>query len=277
MAIWHEEDPARMAEIRTKPVIGICSDTPELVNPFRPPAQWPVGVVCHRGANKIAPENTLPAFQCALAAGFSHIELDLHVTRDGGIVVHHDATLDRTTNGTGRITEHSLAELRALDAGSWFDLHFAGLQLPTLAEVLALARHFDGELYLELKTAPPAPVWDAVARHGMQDRCFFWSFDRDLLGALRRVAPEAHLMARRQDFPDLGAAIADLGADIIEFVPTDDPLEIAALRGSEIRSMVHYPGADPEGFDRLIALRPDLVNIDHPFDFARHLASRPGS
>jgi len=274
IAIWHEEDPSRMADIRTKPVFGICSDMPELVNPFTPPAEWPVGVVCHRGANKIAPENTLPAFECALAAGFSHIEVDLHLTADGHIIALHDPTLNRTTNDRGPISERSLTELRELDAGTWFDPHFAGTKLPTLDELLSLTTRYRGQVYLELKSAPPGPVWDRVVAHELQERCFFWSFNRDFLNELRALAPEASIMARRQDFPDLATAIDTYDARVIEFLPTDNAAEIAALRGSAIEAMVYYGGKEPEVFDKLIALRPDLVNLDHPFAFKRHLACR---
>ena len=114
VVLWHEEDPVRMAALRTKPVTGICSDMPELVNPFRAPSDYPFDIVCHRGVNLIAPENTLPALECGLAAGFGFIEVDLHITSDGEIVVIHDKTLDRTTDGSGPVTQQSFADLRAL-------------------------------------------------------------------------------------------------------------------------------------------------------------------
>lgn len=271
VALWHEEDPARMAAIRTKPVTGICSDRPEMVNPFQAPSAWPVGVVCHRGANKIAPENTLPALECALAAGFSHVEVDLHITADGEIVVMHDLMLDRTTNGAGPITKKTLADLRALDAGGWFDPFFAGTQLPTLDEVLGLVERYGGQIYLELKSAPPAPVWAQVVAAGMQKRCFFWSFNRDLLTELRALTDKATIMARRQDYPSLQDAIQDYDANLIEFLPQDDPLEVATLRGSAIISMVAYQGQDTEVFERLAKIQPDLVNLDQPFAFGRYI------
>lgn len=273
MVLWHEEDPDRMAAIRVKPVDGICSDRPELINPFRPPSDWPVGVVCHRGANRIAPENTLPALECALAAGFSHIEVDLHITTDGEIVVIHDDRLDRTTDATGPVTDRTLAELRALDAGGWFDPFFAGTPIPTLDEVLALAKKYHGKIYLELKSAPPGPVWDKVVQAGLQDAVFFWSFNRDFLVELRALAPEARIMARRQDYPTLPEAMDHYGASVIEFLPNDDPFEIASLRGSAVASMVAYMGDDERVLRHIVDLRPDIVNLDQPFAFARALTA----
>ncbi|MXQ09806.1 hypothetical protein GQ651_18315 [Alphaproteobacteria bacterium GH1-50] len=274
VVLWHEEDPARMAAIRTRPVTGICSDMPELVNPHRPPSDYPFGIVCHRGANTIAPENTLPALECALAGGFSHIEVDLHITSDGQIAVIHDPMLDRTTDGTGPVTEKTMEELRALDAGSWFDPFFAGTRIPTLDEVLTLIRRYDARAYLEFKSAPPAPVLEQVTAAGLLDRVFFWSFNRDFLHELRRLSTEARIMSRRQDYPSLAEAIADYDADLIEFTPEADPWEVASLRGNLPQTMVAYMGGEKDVFDRILMLRPDLFNLNRPFEFSRHVADR---
>src|SRR5712691_9435510 len=93
-------------------------------------------VIAHRGASFYAPENTFAAFDLAIEMGVSHIELDVHSTIDDHIVVIHDETVDRTTNGSGPVTSHTLGALAKLDAGSWFDEKFAGEQIPTFADVL---------------------------------------------------------------------------------------------------------------------------------------------
>lgn len=276
VVLWHEEDPVRMAALRTKPVTGICSDMPELVNPHRAPSDYPFGIVCHRGANRIAPENTLPALECALAAGFDYIEVDLHITADNEIVVIHDPTLERTTDGTGLVTQRRASDLRTLDAGAWFDPFFAGTRIPTLDEVLDLLGKYNARAYLEFKSAPPAVVLEQVERAGMLDRVFFWSFNRDFLVALRALSADARIMARRQDYPSLEQAIADFGADIVEFSPRASALEIASLRGSAVTSMVAYMGADPEIFAHMIDLRPDLFNLNEPFAFARWVDGNRG-
>lgn len=271
VVLWHEEDPGRMAAIRVTPVTGICSDRPEMVRPFTPPAGWPVRIVCHRGANLAAPENTLPAIDCAFFAGFSHVEVDLQDTADGGIVVLHDQTLDRTTDGRGPVGARTLAALRALDAGRWKDPFFTGTPIPTLAEVLDRAITHEGSLYLELKSADPGRVWAAVQAAGLAGRAFFWSFDADRMRQLRRIAPAAQLMARRQDYPDLAAALSDYAPQIVEYTPDEDLAEFAVLRAGGRQPMVAYMGGDTAVFDRIVAARPDLVNLDQPFAFARHL------
>ena len=105
-------------------------------------------VIAHRGDTAAAPENTLAAFTAAIDAGADGIELDVHPSRDGAPVVHHDYYLERTTNGSGLVTDHTVAELRALDAGAWFDERFAGESVPTLEEVLSLAA---GRVRLEIE------------------------------------------------------------------------------------------------------------------------------
>jgi glycerophosphoryl diester phosphodiesterase len=95
-------------------------------------------IFAHRGAKLVAPENTLPAFQKALEMGVDGIELDVHTSKDGQLVVIHDFSVDKTTNGHGRVEGFTAAELARLDAGSHFHPAFAGVGVPTLAQVLEL-------------------------------------------------------------------------------------------------------------------------------------------
>jgi glycerophosphoryl diester phosphodiesterase len=97
-------------------------------------------VVARCGDLVSAPESTLPAFEQAIAKGADAVEFDVHLTKDGELVIHHDFYLGRTNNGRGYIGDFSLAELKALDAGSWFGSQFAGEKIPTLGEVLALGK-----------------------------------------------------------------------------------------------------------------------------------------
>ena len=100
-------------------------------------------VIAHRGYCQFAPENTLPSFKLALAAGADLVELDYHYTQDGKLVVIHDHELDRTTDATNRwsqkkikVETKTVAEIQSLDAGSWFDAKYAGTRIPLLTEAL---------------------------------------------------------------------------------------------------------------------------------------------
>ena len=150
-------------------------------------------VVAHRGASGHAPENTLAAFRRAVELGAGFIETDLQLSRDAHFVAIHDTALERTTSGTGAVHEHTLGELRQLDAGSWFGSEFVGEKIPTLEEILAFARKRDVVFYLELK---PCAAWGAehalvgaLRDAGELARAVVLSFDCGTLGALRKIEP----------------------------------------------------------------------------------------
>ena len=110
-------------------------------------------VIAHRGASGSAPENTMAAFSLAVERGAEVVELDVQMTADGYPVVIHNATVNRTTDGTGLVREKTLAELQTLDAGSWFETRFAGERVPTLEEVVTWARGRVA-LAIEIKNTP---------------------------------------------------------------------------------------------------------------------------
>jgi len=126
--------------------------TVEMIVPYWT-GKFPVLVTAHRGFSGDAPENTLAAFKKAMEVGSDMIELDVRFSKDGKIVVIHDNTLERTTSGQGQVTDYTLQELKKLDAGSWFGPRFAQEGIPTLKEVLELAK---GKipLNIEIKDAP---------------------------------------------------------------------------------------------------------------------------
>lgn len=277
VVLWHEEDPERMAAIRHMPVIGICSDRPELIHPFTPPEGWPVKIVCHRGANRFAPENTLEAAHCAFAAGFSHVEIDVRTTRDNRLVVIHDRTVDRTTNGHGTVAELPLAALKNLDAGSWFSPRFEEQTIPTLEEFLQITQRYNGSLYVELKDAPASETYEAIMAANMLDQCFFWSFDMALLQDLRTISDKANIMVRRQDFVELDDALNFLSPDIIEYTMAEDWSEFAACRNGGLDVMIAYSGTSRDNLQLIIDARPDLVNLNQPFLFRDMIQSTGNS
>lgn len=111
-------------------------------------------IFAHRGSRGTHPENTLAAFREAVRVGSDGIELDVHVTKDGELVVIHDETIDRTTNGQGFIKDLTLAEVKAVSAGAWFAKEYEDEKIPTLQEVFVLLceLNFTGQLNIELKT-----------------------------------------------------------------------------------------------------------------------------
>ena len=149
-------------------------------------------VIAHRGASSSAPENTLAAFDLALEMGARHLELDVELTRDGHVVVIHDDTVDRTTDGSGPVTAHTLDELRRLDAGRWFGPAFAGERIPTYEDVLVRYRG-RAHLHTEVKGRSPElsrQTVDLIRRHGMGQEITITSFQRVRLEEVRAYAPE---------------------------------------------------------------------------------------
>ncbi len=148
--------------------------------------------IAHRGASAYAPENTFAAFDLALQMGAVHIELDVHPAADGPSVVIHDSTLERTTNGTGPVDQRSLAELKALDAGSWFNSKFANERIPAYTEVLErYARR--AHLHTEIKSNKAKfcrQVVDEIRNYGAEKHVTITAFECEFLDEVRRYAPE---------------------------------------------------------------------------------------
>jgi glycerophosphoryl diester phosphodiesterase len=149
-------------------------------------------VIAHRGASSYAPENTLAAFDLALEMGVRHIELDVDLTSDGHIVVIHDHTVDRTTNGSGPVTSHALEALRGFDAGSWFGAQFAGERIPTFDGVLA---RYKGRIHIHTEIKGHSPslsqrTADLIRKHGMEGEVTITSFQDVRLEEMRAYAPE---------------------------------------------------------------------------------------
>ena len=119
-----------------------------------------IRIVAHRGASGTAPENTHASFRKALRDGADALEFDFRLTRDGRVAVIHDATVDRTADGAGKVRGLPMAALRKMDAGSWFDARFRGEGIPSLEEVLALGRRCR-LLILDVKDRDPS--W--IVRH----------------------------------------------------------------------------------------------------------------
>src|SRR5262249_32940660 len=130
---------------------------------------FPVKISYHRGANRYAPENTIPAIRTAAALGADYIEIDIRPTRDGKYMLLHDTTLNRTTKGKGRIRESTFEEVAKLKAGITFGGPFAEVRVPPLDEGLA-AMGQKSHAYLDAKDISPADLLDAMRAHDLVER-----------------------------------------------------------------------------------------------------------
>ncbi len=153
-------------------------------------------IIAHRGSNKVAPQNTLPAFRAAIAEGTDGFETDVHVTKDGKLVICHNYTIDATSDGRGDITDYTLGELKQFDFGSYFSADFKGTPLPTVDEFLDLVGPTDAEIInIELKSPKKKEsgivekTLDAVKVHGLLDRVLISSFDPRILKEVKERDP----------------------------------------------------------------------------------------
>jgi glycerophosphoryl diester phosphodiesterase len=152
-------------------------------------------ILAHRGDLAHAPENTLPAFSQAIQKGADGVELDAKLTADGHVIVIHDSTVDRTTNGKGKVALFTLDETRKLDAGSWFQAKFAGTQVPLLEEVFETVGK-DKLINIELtnystpKDGLTQKVCELIKKHNNQAQIIFSSFFASNLKIAMQILPE---------------------------------------------------------------------------------------
>jgi glycerophosphoryl diester phosphodiesterase len=154
-------------------------------------------LIAHRGASSAAPENTMAAFNLAIEQGAEALELDAKLSADGEVVVIHDQSVDRTTNGSGRVDQLSLQKIKTFDAGSWFPEtgRFAGERIPTLDEVLgafgrSIIINIELTNYATIFDQLPIKVVNLIRRHNLNDRVFFSSFNPIALARAHAALPK---------------------------------------------------------------------------------------
>jgi len=243
-----------------------------------------VRVQGHRGAAALAPENTFASFALAERLGADLIELDVRRARDGELVVIHDATLDRTTNGHGRVADRNGAELRVLDAGGWFGPAFAGERLPAFDELCRWASGRRLHLSVELKQDPgprdgalAAAVIGVLRSHRLARRVLVHSFDADSIAEVRRLAPEvatALLCGATVSDPIAAAAAVDAGGVHLSWERVSAAFcEQAHAAGRHVHASGLAEPAAPEIVRRLAALGVDSLEADDPGPLVDALAA----
>ncbi len=236
-------------------------------------------IIAHRGASAYAPENTIAAFKLAVKMGADAIELDVHQTKDGRLVVIHDETIDRTTNGNGSVSDFTLDELRKLDAGSWFDPNFEGEKIPTLEEAIEAVPDTI-IIIIELKTGShQSPgieenVIKIIRQNKTANRVILKSFNQEVLQRLRESAPEiplCYVYAFRIPFLgmiiDKGISFGSIFNVDVEYLQphrlllTKFFVKKARLRGFKI---ISWGVNSPQQIMKAINLGVDGIETDYP-------------
>ncbi len=226
-------------------------------------------IVCHRGASLSAPENTFASAKKALELGGSIIELDIRQSADGVLYVMHDETVDRTTNGTGKVSDLHSDEIDQLDAGRWFNPQFEGEPVPRLDAFLSEFAPNAG-FYLEIKKADCAKVAEIVSALGIEEKCFTFSFDPEMRQQMILRAPAIRRMIHWTTAGGVEAAIEEHGAEIVEFHAHDfDPEHIRLCQAAGLQVMFYSDRFDKERFELALEMSMNFVNIDHIEEFSR--------
>jgi glycerophosphoryl diester phosphodiesterase len=228
-------------------------------------------ILAHRGSSVYAPENTLAAFELAVLQGAPAVELDAKLTADGEIIVIHDATVDRTTNGTGKVSEYTLAELQELDAGGWFGPCFNGEKVPSLRQVFECLRD---RVYINVELTNYATPADAliervvnlIAELGIADQILFSSFSWKNITKARKLMPEIPcglLAAPRTAWPVYWAGTFIAHGTYNPEIRDVTPRLLAACHRRK-KPVFTYTVLDPADMRRLIDMGIDGLFVNDP-------------
>jgi glycerophosphoryl diester phosphodiesterase len=229
-------------------------------------------IFAHRGASAYAPENTLAAFQLALEMGAPAIEFDVKLTSDRQVIVIHDQTLDRTTNGKGAVTQQPLAALREVDAGAWKADEYRGEKIPTLDEVFAALGR---KIFMNVELTNYATPFDGlvhevaklVKKHGLEDYVLFSSFFPTNLVTAKRLLPTVPRgqLALPGNSGGWQRALGNFMALDAEHPYTEDVTAESVARAHARNRRVHvWTVNDPADMRRLKALGVDGIFTDDP-------------
>jgi glycerophosphoryl diester phosphodiesterase len=229
----------------------------------------PVEIVCHRGANHLAPENTFAAAQACLDLGVDYIEVDVWTSRDGIFYVMHDPTVDRTTNGSGYLLALNSTEIDQLDAGSWFDPRFAGERVPRLDLFLKWVKG-KAKVFFDVKFAHPQQLIDLIYQSGLAEECFIWSYSSEWMYLCHQMAPDLPLKINVSSAADVVVAHERYGATIVEVDPENLTASlIDACRRRSMRVMANTRENTTALFRELLHWEIDMINLDRPDLFLR--------
>lgn len=232
--------------------------------------------IAHRGEHLHHPENTLPALQAAIDLGMDYAELDVRTTADGKLVLMHDPTVDRMTDGKGEVAKMTLAQIRSLDAGVKFGPQFAGTKVPTFEEALRRAHGKIG-IYVHVKSVTPQVLVDILEREDMLDEVVIFCEDQSYHRRIHALRPNLKVMPEAVNRKTLEAAIADLHPKVIAFEAEDfhdDLIAITKQAGAAIYVDRFLEADAPSGYQDAIDRGADGIQTNRPEDLMKFLRSR---
>ena len=235
-------------------------------------------IYAHRGASGTHPENTLAAFEAAARLPIDGVEFDVHLTKDEELVIIHDETIDRTSNGSGYIKDMTLEELRKFDFGVKFSEEFKGEMIPTLEEVLQVYVGTNHRLNIELKSdvfdyeGVEKKVITLLNQYDLVDRVIISSFNHKAIQRVQALQPEIETAAlfMKLDLRSMNEYEQQLGTNILHvYAPAIESIDIDALHQQNGKIRV-FTVNRVEDMDKLQALGIDAVFTDFPQELKNH-------
>ncbi len=249
-------------------------------------------VIAHQGGKGLAPSSTMPAFQKARSLGVDVLEFDVHMTSDGHLVAIHDPTVDRTTDGSGKVNDMTLAEIKRLDAGySFQDEHGSypyrgkGVTIPTVEEIFSATSDPDMLYIIEIKhTNDPAlyeeiatKLWGIIEKFRLEERVIIASFDQNIIDTVLKISGRQALVSAGKREATKFVLTHKLflnglyrpGVDALHFPLKSSGFNLVdkkLIRGAQRRGMqIHYWTVnDPETMGKLLELGADGIMTDYP-------------
>jgi len=265
-------------------LISCNSGTPvdKIINEFQNPNSEYVMVAAHRAAHNIHPENSLSAIQQALDLGVDIIELDVKVTKDGVVVLNHDGTIDRTTNGTGDPEEYTLEELKKIRL-KMPDGTLTDESIATFEDALNLVRG-KAMVDIDIKTSHLKPVADVIKKTNTLKQVFWFDNDYDALKEVLSLEKNSMLMPRAYSFEMADSALKVFSPNVIHIDPSFYTKEVTELiRGGNARIWINALGETDDlirkgetesAMNDLLKFKANVIQTDEPEKILKYLESK---
>ena len=234
-----------------------------------PPNELPASkhrliVIAHRGNHTNVPENTLASIHEAIKFGIDYVEVDLRTTKDGQLIIHHDGTVDRATNGKGKVNEHTLAEIKKLQV---YNHNHKTHHIPEFHEVLKLCKNRIN-IYLDFKDADVAQTWKQIQEAGMEKQIVVYINKKEQYPQWKTIAPKMPLMTsvpdevKSQD--QLTAFLNEVKIDVVDNMVNPEVKELLHSRNIPVWLDVQDPKEGPDAWAAALKKGVQGLQTDHP-------------
>jgi len=273
--IKYSKCPGSLLAVRLLVCLSLAAVFPvSAQNDGAPPDHPPHTILtsAHRGEHLKHPENSLPAIQAAIDAGMDYVELDIRTSSDGYLVLMHDPTVNRMTDGKGAIKDLTLAQIRKLDLGARFPGMFTDLRVPLFDEALELAKGKIG-IYVDTKSATPKDLIAAIERHDMGDHVVFWSENVDFLKQIAELRPSWKLMPEAYNPKHVQELVTALRPYVLGFDQRDFNLP-TIMAAHAAKTGIFVDLNSPQDWEDGIAAGVAGIQTDWPAELMAYLRAR---